>query len=74
MAEAWATNSNENSDAADIYVQWKDRVAMEVPDNTRSIRGEEDPSARKQNFRVNPPPDQATSMRARLPVYSASTR
>lgn len=79
MAASWANNPNGSAAAADLYAQWnKDRAAMDTmrddEDNADTLSLAPSVSARKSNFKLNPPPDQATSTRARLPVYPASIR
>ena len=79
LATAWALNPNGGNSATDLYAQWnKDRVAMDnardEEDNADTISLAPSVAARKSNFKLNPPPDQATSTRARLPVYPASIR
>ena len=45
-----------------------------TPGGPRRDDEEEDPSAMRKSFKLGPPPDQANSSRAGLPVYPASVR
>lgn len=61
-----------NGQSAEVFAQWtKDVAAMEA------MKEEEEPFAHlstRKSFKLAPPPDQANSVRARLPVYPASLR
>ncbi|KAH7923945.1 hypothetical protein BV22DRAFT_1035772 [Leucogyrophana mollusca] len=53
------------------YAQWKRDRANSGPEPPKHFRDGDD---ERQSFRVGPPPDQAKSSRAGLPVYPASIR
>ncbi|KAI0812456.1 cytoplasmic protein [Irpex lacteus] len=71
-------NSTNNGSVADVYAQWnRDRPQTEISraEDDRDDRTDVQSIApRKSSFKLTPPPDQANSTRARLPVYPASLR
>ncbi len=74
MASSFNSGPNGYTPAADLYAQWnRDKVEMDEEDgDTQSVAPSIAP--RKSSFKLTPPPEQANSTRARLPVYPASLR
>jgi dedicator of cytokinesis protein 3 len=69
--------STHNGTVAEVYRQWnRDRPQTEISrEEDRDDRTDAQSIApRKSSFKLTPPPDQANSTRARLPVYPASLR
>ena len=66
------TSGTANANGADPYVQWKQDKANAAMDTLKEEEEDNDPA--KKSFRLGPPPDQANSSRAGLPVYPASIR
>ncbi|KAF8891672.1 C2 domain in Dock180 and Zizimin proteins-domain-containing protein [Infundibulicybe gibba] len=65
-------NGHGSSASGDTYAHWnKSSVGMGT---LREEEYEEDPYMARKSFRLGPPPDQANSSRAGLPVYSTSLR
>lgn len=68
--------TNGTSTVRDLYAQWnRERAAVEAPREEEDDGGDTQSVAPgRRSFKLNPPADQATSTRARLPVYPASIR
>ncbi|KAH7908606.1 hypothetical protein BJ138DRAFT_1157281 [Hygrophoropsis aurantiaca] len=64
-------NGASGTNGADHLAQWKRDRANSGPEPPRHFR---DADSERGSFRVGPPPDQAKSSRAGLPVYPASIR
>ena len=63
-------SSADGRTSEEVFASWKSRREM---DPVRE-EDEADDTATRKSFKLNPPPDQAPSTRARLPVYPASIR
>lgn len=69
-------NSTHGGTVADVYAQWnRERPQGEMQRDDEDVNADTQSVApRRSAFKLTPPPDQANSTRARLPVYPASVR
>lgn len=73
-AVANSLNSGINGNGGDSFTQWNKDKASVGMDALREEEEDMDALAARKSFRLGPPPDQANSSRAGLPVYPTSLR
>lgn len=66
---------NGTSTVNEVYAQWvRERGGTDAAREEEEEQADTQSVAPRKSFKINPPPDQANSSRARLPVYPASIR
>ena len=76
IAARFSNVANGTSTVKDLYAQWsRDKAGSDTPREDEDDSGDTQSVAPgRRPFKLDPPADQATSTRARLPVYPASIR